>query len=324
MVATALLMAVAALGATRFPPPARLSRRAASIGGGCAAVLGRRLFPAPPALAAAAPPLCDADVSVLTSSSGRQFVIVGTAHVSKESATLVRQVIRYVRPDTVMVELDRRRANQLMRKAKARERGELVVASSAIAPPGEQSRGAAFYKSLDNMGFPAGGEFVAAIEEARLLNATILLGDQDFNVTSQRLKEAQAEVRRLRAEGIISREDAKAAADRVPSSLRSREGGAPLTADSVAQMTTDLKQRENARAVVAYLKEAAPPVYDAMIGERDLHMAHALEAAAGNSIVAVVGLSHLEGIERILAEEVEVRPRSCTLPPSLGILSASR
>ena len=162
------------------------------------------------------------------------------------------------------------------------------------------------------MGFPAGGEFVAAIEEAKALNATVLLGDQDINITMTRLKEARAEVKRLREEGILTREDAIAAARELPGSLKKRDGA--MTPESVVQMTVDLKQRENARAVATYLKRSAPPVYEAMLGERDRYMAHALRDAPGKSIVGVVGLSHLDGIERILGDEVAARPRACTAP----------
>ena len=88
-----------------------------------------------------------------------------------------------------------------------------------------------------------------------------------------------------------------------------------MTPESMAQMSTDLRQRDNARAVAAYLKKAAPPVYDAMIGERDQYMARALEVAPGSKVVAVVGLAHVEGIERVLGEEVLARPRSCASPP---------
>ena len=44
---------------------------------------------------------------------GRQFVVVGTAHISQESATLVREVIERERPDCVCLELDRQRYETL-------------------------------------------------------------------------------------------------------------------------------------------------------------------------------------------------------------------
>ena len=88
-------------------------------------------------------PLCDEDVSVLRTAAGKQIVIVGTAHVSEESAQLVREVIQQVEPDTVMVELDKPRAISLMRKARARKNGAMVAAAPTAEP---QSRGQAMYQ----------------------------------------------------------------------------------------------------------------------------------------------------------------------------------
>ena len=301
---TLTLISSAALGAA-YPlsRPQPLTRRVAIGTAACGPQILSPLRSWAAVVEAPASPLCDEDVSVLTTAAGKQIVIVGTAHTSEESANLVRSVIQQVSPDTVMVELDRRRANSLMRKARARKSGEVMAVNPSTAP---QTRGEALYQELDKMGFPAGGEFVAAIEEARALNATILLGDRDINVTMQRLQEAQVEVKRLRAEGFLPREDAIAAASALPSSLK--RGGGTLTPEGVVEMTTDLRRRENAKLVAAYLKRTQPPVYDAMLGERDRIMAHALRDAPGRKVVGVVGLSHLEGIERILGEEIAARP----------------
>jgi pheromone shutdown protein TraB len=40
---------------------------------------------------------------------------------------------------------------------------------------------------VEKLGFVAGGEFKAAVEEARRLGAPVLLGDRDVDVTLQRL-----------------------------------------------------------------------------------------------------------------------------------------
>ena len=42
-----------------------------------------------------------------------QIYLVGTAHVSKDSAEEVRELINIVKPSTVMVELCRKRADRL-------------------------------------------------------------------------------------------------------------------------------------------------------------------------------------------------------------------
>ena len=55
------------------------------------------------------------DVHVLDV-DGREFILVGTAHISRESAELVRAVIEQERPDAVCVELDTQRYAALSQK----------------------------------------------------------------------------------------------------------------------------------------------------------------------------------------------------------------
>ena len=52
---------------------------------------------------------------------GREFILVGTAHISRESADLVREVIEKEQPDCVCVELDAQRYEALSQKRKFEE-----------------------------------------------------------------------------------------------------------------------------------------------------------------------------------------------------------
>ena len=52
----------------------------------------------------------------LLEQDGRRYVLVGTAHVAKESIDLVRLVIERERPDVVCVELDPRRYEALSKE----------------------------------------------------------------------------------------------------------------------------------------------------------------------------------------------------------------
>ncbi len=56
-----------------------------------------------------------ADVHVLEV-DGREFVLVGTAHISRESTELVREVIEKERPDADSDELDTQRYRALAQK----------------------------------------------------------------------------------------------------------------------------------------------------------------------------------------------------------------
>ena len=62
------------------------------------------------------------------------------------------------------------------------------------------------------------------------------------------------------------------------------------------------------------MRAQAPPVYEALIAERDRYMAHALRDCEGSSVVGVVGLAHLDGIVQTLMREEGARARGCALP----------
>src|SRR5262249_61670788 len=85
---------------------------------------GRRLFGPPvigeqPASAKQGVPVSDdtsvprPDDVVRVHADGREYLLVGTAHVSQESADAVARVIEAERPDCVAVELDTRRYDPL-------------------------------------------------------------------------------------------------------------------------------------------------------------------------------------------------------------------
>ena len=56
-----------------------------------------------------------------------------------------------------------------------------------------------------------------------------------------------------------------------------------------------------------------PPLYDALIAERDAYMARSLLGAEGSRVVAVVGLAHVDGIEAAIRREAggATRGRGC-------------
>ena len=60
------------------------------------------------------------DVHRLTC-GGKEIILVGTAHISKESSVLVRHIIRTEKPDTVCVELCKSRFEAITQKEKWRE-----------------------------------------------------------------------------------------------------------------------------------------------------------------------------------------------------------
>ncbi|CAM9129561.1 unnamed protein product [Choristocarpus tenellus] len=145
------------------------------------------------------------------------------------------------------------------------------------------------YESMDKLGFVSGQEFTVAIREAKVLRAKILLGDRDVNVTLRRLTEA------LRVTDMNRLGEMQ-----IPELESSMQGITTGEADKINSAVEIIKQRQTMRKLSALLQEGAPEVYNAMLGERDVYMANSLINSGGKRTVGVVGLAHLDGIEKNL------------------------
>ena len=326
-----LLLATCANG-LRIPA---FTRRTAL--GVAAAGLNIPLTP-PPAIAVTAPPpsLCDPLVSFVKSAAGQEIALVGTAHISEESVVLVRRIIQELKPDTVMIELDPSRAGKLMARAGGQVAvgGDAPTSTPAAAAPAAPQKPATFgmgqvvgrlfkgdfeeagaqavgvglssmYKQLDSMGFQSGGEFVAAVEEADKVGAQILLGDRDARVTVRRLRDALAEVLTMPAPA--------GGGSKPPPALMAAASNNDFTKENVMSTMAVLKQRETVRELSAYLKQEVPPLYNALIAERDAYMANSILRSPGRRVVAVVGLAHVDGIEANVLQGGSrgVKPKAC-------------
>jgi hypothetical protein len=263
------------------------------------------------------PVLCNDAVSSWKKGANRVVHILGTAHVSAESAETAGLLVRSVRPNAVFVELDLKRVQKVLPLTKSEqvgERAELPTTTSSTFNPiasiqqqamqssanvvGNALRG--LYKKLESEGIDAGQEFAAAIKEGLAQGATIVLGDQDVDVTLRRLTRALTRTNWSKL---------MAADESVMNDLLPAEGRKIFTEDfnnfspDQFRSTVELvKTRENVRKIMAVLQDVAPEIYMAVVGERDAYMADGLNRLEPfDTIVAVVGLAHVDGIERYLS-----------------------
>ena len=174
------------------------------------------------------------------------------------------------------------------------------------------------YSKLDDEGFKAGEEFVIAIREGLAVNAAIVLGDRDVEVTLRRLTEAlsKTDLKKLFA----SDSDLEKAMDSLmPNGSRSatmsamsgggsgkdleNANGEKISKEQFKQFVETVKARENVRLVMSKLRETAPELYNAMVAERDVYMANGIHKLDQfEKMVAVVGIAHVDGIEANLKD----------------------
>jgi len=249
-------------------------------------------------------------LSILRSSSTpREIYLVGTAHVSERSAREVRELIRLAKPSEVVVELCEQRLRTM------RER---IVDDEGKKPSGESSSNGksafvqqavkdflgafaggnvgdgllqaafkTFYSFFKLSGLDPGAEFKEAVKEADALGAKVVCADRDVTMTLRRLRESVT------------------AADVMAIVMgRTRPGGPPPPSamggsmDDIERIVENLKTRRHIREMREYMAYQMPRIARVFVDERDEIMVEALLRCKGERIVAVVGMAHMDGIER--------------------------
>jgi hypothetical protein len=158
------------------------------------------------------------------------------------------------------------------------------------------------YKNLDQQGFKPGEEFVLAVQEGQKIGSAIILGDQDVELTLRRLVQA------LAATDLNKLMDPNSDVNRsMQELLPTSPAGSPnqdVSKDEFSGFIETMKTRDNVRQIMGQLKEVAPQLVQVMLTERDAYMAAGLNTLNQfHSIVAVMGIAHVDGVERNLKSE---------------------
>jgi len=116
---------------------------------------------------------------------GREFIVVGTAHVSRESADLVHEVIEKERPDCVCIELDAQRFEALSERRRWENLDlKQIIRNKQLAPLLANLLLASYQKKLGGaLGVLPGSELMEAARTAEALGIPVALCDRDVRVT---------------------------------------------------------------------------------------------------------------------------------------------
>lgn len=229
----------------------------------------------------------------------KEIILVGTAHVSKESTRLVTEVIEAEKPDTVCVELCESRLQSIRQKDRwqnmdiikvIREKKAFLLLSNLML--------ASFQKRIaEKLEVKPGEEMIKAVETAEAVNAQIIMADRDIRVTL---------LRTWRIMGLWSR------AKIMFQLILSVVGGLDeISAEEVEKM----KQSDILETLLTDVGKAFPVLRNVLIDERDRYLSHKIKNAPGKKIVAVVGAGHVPGIRKYWDSDTDIRALEEIPPP---------
>ncbi|WP_413377425.1 TraB/GumN family protein [Alkalihalobacillus sp. 1P02AB] len=237
---------------------------------------------------------------------GKEIILIGTAHVSKQSAEQVKEVIETERPDSVCIELDEQRYQSIMDGNKWKDmdifkvikekKATLLLMNLAISS--FQNRMAAQF------GVKPGQEMIQGIESAKETGAELVLADRNIQTTFARI---------WHQIGFKGKADLMY---QITGSIFSKE---TLTEEEMEKM----KSQDMLNAMLKDLTESFPRLKKPLIDERDQYLAEHIKKAPGDKVVAVLGAAHVPGITQEIhnnhnLKKLNERPPKAKWPKVVG------
>nr|WP_270829141.1 TraB/GumN family protein [Enterococcus faecalis] len=231
----------------------------------------------------------------------KTYYLVGTNHISKESAELVKNVINEVRPVCVCVELDQKRYQKYTSPEewaktdiiKIIKQNKLVMLFSNIV------YGVLQRKLAKEKGAIQAGELIQALESAENVGADIQLIDRDIQVTFKRMWRHLSFTQKPKLIMTFFSE----------------------FEDVETERLEDFLESDSFDNVFIQLSKKFPTIYDDMITERDKVMVTNLQKSKYDVNVVVVGKAHINGIKEKLKEEKNYDISELTSIPSKKLSS---
>jgi pheromone shutdown-related protein TraB len=228
----------------------------------------------------------------------KEIVLVGTAHVSRESTRLVEEVITAEKPDTVCVELCSSRFQALKQRDRwsdtdivkiIKEKKAFLLLSNLLL--------ASFQKRIARkMDVTPGAEMLKAVETAEAMGASVWLADRDIRTTLSRAWHSMGWWARIKLLSQL---------------LVSMGQVEDITEEEIERM----KQQDVLESLLSEVGRSMPMLKTILIDERDRYLAAKIRQAPGRKIVAVVGAGHVPGIRANWEAEIDLAQLEALPPP---------
>lgn len=227
----------------------------------------------------------------------KEYILIGTAHVSRHSAEQVKEVIEAEQPDTVCVELDKQRYESLKNGNQWRnmdifevikqKKATLLLMNLAIS---------SFQKRIaKQFGIKPGQEMIQGIKSAKESGANLVLADRDIQITFARIWKSIG----WKGKALLLMQ--------VIVSIFSKE---TISEEELEKM----KSQDLIDSLLAEFSNNFPKLKKPLIDERDQYLAEKIKHAPGKKIVAVLGAAHIPGIIKEIRKDHDLK-RLSEVPP---------
>ncbi len=219
----------------------------------------------------------------------KEIFLIGTAHVSQESAELVKKVIDEEKPDSICIELDEGRYKNLQNPNSWEQLDVIqIIKSKKVGFLLANLVLSSFQKKIANqIGTVVGQEMLQGIDSAKETGANLVLADRDIQVTFLRIWRKLSFWAKCKLFFTL---------------LFSFGEEIEVTSENV----NDLLEEETLESLIDEMRKSFPVIGEVLIDERDQYLAYKVKKAPGKKIVAILGGAHVPGVKQEIFREQNI------------------
>jgi pheromone shutdown-related protein TraB len=219
----------------------------------------------------------------------KEIILLGTAHVSKQSVLDVDECVEKYHPDTICIELDYERYLSIQDENKwkntdiyqiIKQKKGMVLLANIILASYQRKIGA-------QLGVSAGAEMIQAINIAKENNIPIELVDRNIKITFARIWKKLKFIEKCKL---------------IISLVMSLFDETEITKEELEQ----LKQQDIITSALNEMGNEFKGVKEVLVDERDQYMSQKIKKTNGKIVLAVVGAAHIPGILNHIHSEIDI------------------
>lgn len=219
----------------------------------------------------------------------KNIILIPTAHVSVESVKLVKDTIDEFNPDSICVELDEGRYNNIINSKDwkntniidiiKQKKVTLLIANLILS-----AYQANIAKKLKTK---PGAEMMQGINSANELNKNLVLADRDIQITFKRIWRKMKFLEKCKL---------------IFSFVFSKDEEENISEEDLEELI----KRENLENVIIDMGKEYPQIAKVLLHERDKYLAYKIKNAPGEKIIAILGAAHSLGVEKEIYNNYDI------------------
>ena len=231
---------------------------------------------------------------------GKEIILIPTAHVSQESAKLVRETIEEEKPDSICIELDEQRYKNLKNPDAwkntniidiiKQKKVTLLIANLILS---------SYQKNIaKKLKTKPGQEMIEGMKASEEFGINLVLADRNIQTTFMRIWRKMGFFERIK----------------LFFSLMSIDDDEDVSEEDLQKLI----ERDNLELAIEDMGKDYPQIAATLLHERDKYLAYNIKNAPGDKVIAILGAAHTPGVEEEVFKEQNIEELNKIPPKSLA------